>query len=151
MAFTFATCSYQNYLRRARTENFQDMANLGAFYKAGLDYVGRQIVVFVGKNFPASSMNMDKVRISPPPCSAYWLTVSFSLQAIAYFIHVMESVVHKDYVLIYFHTQTESDLLPDSSFFKQLYGIVDSRYKERLAALYVVHPSWWLKVSQLIS
>lgn len=59
--------SYQNYLRRARTENFQDMANLGAFYKAGLDYVGRQIVVFVGKHLSVSSLNPEKVTVVPLP------------------------------------------------------------------------------------
>ena len=53
---------YEGFLRRAHTENFQDMANLGAFYKAGLDYVGRQIVVFVGKQFPASKLDLSKVR-----------------------------------------------------------------------------------------
>ena len=52
----------------------------------------------------------------------------------------------KDYILVYFHTQTVSDNLPDSSFFKQLYGMVDSRYKDNLRALYIIHPSWWLKV-----
>lgn len=46
----------------------------------------------------------------------------------AYFIHVMETVVNKDYVLIYFHTQTVSDNLPDSNFLKQLYSMVDNRY-----------------------
>ncbi len=38
------------------------MANLGAFYKAGLDYVGRQIVVFVGKHYPATKVDTSKVR-----------------------------------------------------------------------------------------
>lgn len=57
----FSLCSYQNYLRQARTANFQDMASLGTFYKAGLDYVGRQIVVFVGRYLPVSKIDMNKV------------------------------------------------------------------------------------------
>ena len=65
----------------------------------------------------------------------------------AYFIHVMESVVNKDYILVYFHAQAVSENLPDSNFFKQLYAVVDNRYKTNLRALYVVHASWWLKVS----
>ena len=58
------------------------------------------------------------------------LFISFFLcrQAIAYFVHVMETVVHKDYVLVYFHTLSESDNQPDSNFFKQLYSMVDDRY-----------------------
>ena len=45
----------------------------------------------------------------------------------AYFIHVMEPVAIKDYVLVYFHTQTQSENLLDSSFFKQLYLTVDDK------------------------
>ena len=54
--------------------------------------------------------------------------IDLSLQAMAYFVHVMETVVHKDYVLVYFHTTSDSDNQPDSNFFKQLYGMVDDRY-----------------------
>lgn len=60
----------------------------------------------------------------------------------------MESVISKDYVLVYFHTQTVSDNLLDSAFLKKLYTMVDNRYKDNLRALYVVHPTWWLKVLQ---
>lgn len=38
------------------------MAGLGTFYKAGLDYVGRQIVVFVGRHLPVTKIDMDKVE-----------------------------------------------------------------------------------------
>ena len=54
---------YQGYLRRARTENFSDLSALGAFYKAGLDYIGRQVVVFVGRNFPATKVDLSKVYL----------------------------------------------------------------------------------------
>jgi hypothetical protein len=39
------------------------MASLGAFYKAGLDYVGRQVVVFVGRQFPAPKVDLSKVCV----------------------------------------------------------------------------------------
>ena len=45
----------------------------------------------------------------------------------AYFVHVMETVVHKDYILVYFNTLSESDNQADSNFFKQLYSMVDDR------------------------
>ena len=54
------------------------------------------------------------------------------LQAMAFFVHVMEPVVIKDYIIVYFHAGSQSDHLPDSSFFKQLYLTVDEKY---------VHPS----------
>lgn len=118
---------YQSYLRRARTENFSEFIELDAFYKAGLDYMGRQIVVYVGKNFPAPKFDLSK--------------------AIAYFVHVMERIVHRDYVIVYFHTDSVPENQPDSSFFKQLYTMVDNRYRNNLRAIYMVHPTWWFKLS----
>ena len=113
------------------------MASLGAFYKAGLDYVGRQVVVFVGRQFPAPKVDLSKVsardgeggreREAKKLQYMYYLCLSPSLQAMAYFIHVMETVVHKDYILVYFNTLSESDNQADSSFFKQLYTMVDDR------------------------
>ena len=54
---------YQSFLRASRTENFSDFANLGAFYKAGLDYQGRQIIIFIGRNFAAPKADLSKVRV----------------------------------------------------------------------------------------
>ena len=50
-----------------------------------------------------------------------------SPQAMAYFIHVMEPLVSRDYIMIYFHTLCQSDSLPDSNFLKQLYNMVDGK------------------------
>ena len=59
------------------------------------------------------------------------------MQAIAYFVHVMESVVSRDYVLVYFHTQSVSENQPDSSFFKQIYTMVDPKWVHRVACALV--------------
>ena len=50
------------------------MAGLGAFYKAGLDYVGRQIVVFVGRHLPVTKIDMDKVELPPVVYRGYPLS-----------------------------------------------------------------------------
>lgn len=118
---------YKQLQQRARTENFQDLAGLGAFYRAGVDYLGRQVVVYVGRLFPASKVDLSK--------------------AVAYFVHVMEPVVSKEYVLVYFHSDSQPEQQPDSAFFKQIYCTVDARYRDNLSALYIVHPSWWFKLS----
>ena len=52
---------YQDYLRRARSEAFSDLAQLNAFYKAGNDYLGRTIMVYVGNKFPASQFDPSRV------------------------------------------------------------------------------------------
>ena len=54
-------------------------------------------------------------------------SVSLSPQAIAFFLHVMEPVVSKAYVLVYFHSLVVSDNLPDSNFLKDIYTMVDDK------------------------
>lgn len=50
-------------MQASRTENFSDFANLGAFYKAGLDYLGRQIIIFIGRQFAAPKVDPSKVCV----------------------------------------------------------------------------------------
>lgn len=52
-----------------------------------------------------------------------WLV--FPPQAILYFIHVMDHITVKEYVLVYFHTLTSDYNQLDSNFLKKLYDIVD--------------------------
>ena len=46
-------------------------------------------------------------------------------QALLYFIHVMDHIVAKEYVIVYFHTLTNVYNHLDSDFLKKLYDIVD--------------------------
>lgn len=116
---------YQYYLKKSRTEDFRDIAALQCFYKAGVDYMGRTVVVFIGKLFPASTYSAQK--------------------AMSYFVHLMDNVVNKDYVLVYFHTETAAQDQLSTDFFKQLYLMCDERYRTNLKALYIVHPAFWFK------
>lgn len=52
---------YQELLHRARTEAFSDLAELNALYKAGKDYLGRPIVVYVGNRFPSANFDLTRV------------------------------------------------------------------------------------------
>jgi len=61
--FGLSVYRYQNFLRASRTENFSDLASLGSFYKAGNDYLGRPVVVFIGRQFPAPKVDLTKVII----------------------------------------------------------------------------------------
>ena len=119
-------CRYQEFLRRARTEAFSDLASLHAFYKAGQDYLGRNVVVFVGSKFPAP--NYDLSRVSRSEVKGQILSLSTpSQQAMAYFIQVMESIVHRDYIIVYFNSGCQSERLPDSNFFRDLYNMADPK------------------------
>ena len=49
------------------------------------------------------------------------------VQALLYFIHVMDHVAVKEYVMVYFHTLTGEHNHLDTDFLKNLYDIVDAK------------------------
>lgn len=58
-----------------------------------------------------------------------------SLQALLYFIHVMDHITVKEYVMVYFHTLTAEHNHLDSDFLKSLYDIVESKWVDFLHSL----------------
>lgn len=48
-------------------------------------------------------------------------------QALLYFIHVMDHITVKEYVMVYFHTLTGEHNHLDSDFLKKLHDIVDAK------------------------
>lgn len=55
-------CRYERLLRRAKTEDLTEVSGIGCLYQSGVDRQGRPVVVFVGKWFPATKINLDKVK-----------------------------------------------------------------------------------------
>ncbi|XP_073524837.1 ganglioside-induced differentiation-associated protein 2 [Phyllobates terribilis] len=119
--------NYNRWLSRARTEDLSDIAALKALYQSGVDTCGRSVIVIVGRNIPVLLIDMEK--------------------ALLYFIHMMDHVAAKEYVLVYFHTLTGEHNHLDSDFLKNVYDVVDAKYKKNLKALYFVHPTFRSKVS----
>uniref|UniRef100_A0A8C9W939 Ganglioside induced differentiation associated protein 2 n=1 Tax=Scleropages formosus TaxID=113540 RepID=A0A8C9W939_SCLFO len=119
--------NYSRWLGRARAEDLSDIAALKALYQTGVDLCGRTVMVVVGRNIPVTLIDMEK--------------------AMLYFIHVMDHIAAKDYVMVYFHTLTAEHNHLDTDFLKRLYDIVDVKYKKNLKAFYFVHPTFRSKVS----
>lgn len=119
--------NYNRWLCQARSEDLSDIASLKALYQTGVDNCGRTVMVVVGRNIPVTLIDMDK--------------------ALLYFIHVMDHIAVKEYVLVYFHTLTSEYNHLDSDFLKKLYDVVDIKYKRNLKAVYFVHPTFRSKVS----
>jgi hypothetical protein len=118
---------YQQFLRMSRTENFSDLTATGAFYRAGIDYQGNQVVVFVDRLFPAPKYDLNK--------------------AVAYFVSIMEPIVRRPFVFVYMRTDPDVDTQLDAVFIKELYALVDSRYKNHLRHFIIIHSNFWFKVS----
>ncbi|KAK2106739.1 Ganglioside-induced differentiation-associated protein 2 [Saguinus oedipus] len=101
----FVSTAYNRWLCQARSEDLSDIASLKALYQTGVDNCGRTVMVVVGRNIPVTLIDMDK--------------------ALLYFIHVMDHIAVKEYVLVYFHTLTSEYNHLDSDFLKKLYDVVD--------------------------
>ena len=72
----FLLSRFQEYLRRSRTDNFLDLEGMGALFRAGQDYLGRNVVVFVGSKCSPSKVDNSKVRtaVSEGVCGV-WVRV----------------------------------------------------------------------------
>ncbi|XP_069011170.1 ganglioside-induced differentiation-associated protein 2 [Embiotoca jacksoni] len=119
--------NYGRWLCQARAEDLSDIAALKALYQTGVDMCGRTVMVVVGRNIPVTLIDLEK--------------------ALLYFIHVMDHITVKEYVMVYFHTLTGEHNHLDSDFLKSLYDIVDTKFKNNLKAFYFVHPTFRSKVS----
>lgn len=118
---------YERWLKRAKTEDLSEISSLRCMYQTGHDRLGRPVIVFVGKNFPAATIDLDK--------------------ALLYMIRLLDPIVEKEYVVVYFHTTTTNDNLPSMNFLKSVYMILDHKYKKNLKSFYIVHPTWWSKLA----
>lgn len=117
---------YEKLLRRAKTEDLTEISGIGCLYQCGVDRLGRPVIVFIGKWFPATKINLEK--------------------ALLYVIHLMDPIVNGDYVIVYFHTLTSNNNYPSFTWLREVYNILPYKYKKHLKHFYVVHPTFWTKM-----
>ncbi|XP_070178315.1 uncharacterized protein [Littorina saxatilis] len=68
-----------------------------------------------------------------------------------YVIHTLDELVADDYMIVYFHGATPKRQMPSFSWLKRCYQGIDRRLKKNLKALYLVHPTLWLKTVVLMT
>ncbi|XP_017796657.1 PREDICTED: protein GDAP2 homolog [Habropoda laboriosa] len=117
---------YERLLRRAKTEDLSEVSGIGCLYQSGVDRQGRPVVVFVGKWFPATKINLDK--------------------ALLYVIQLLDPIVKGDYVIAYFHTLTTSNNYPSLQWLREVYNVLPYKYKKNLKHFYIIHPTFWTKM-----
>eukprot|EP00911_Craspedida_sp_UC1_P000566 UC1_evm1s435 len=121
-----ARARYRRWLRRARQEDVSSIAALRCLYLGGLDREGRRIVVWVGKRFDARNVDLNK--------------------SLCHVINTLDSVVDREFVIVYFHAKTTSANQPSTSFLREAYRNLDNRYRKNMRQLYIVHSSLWTKI-----
>ncbi|XP_034480316.1 rho GTPase-activating protein 68F isoform X1 [Drosophila innubila] len=106
-----------------QSENFQAIKNTCDFL--GTDKQGRPIIGIYASRFPEKSQLEGFVR---------------------QIIKEIEPYVKNDYIFVYFHQGLKDDKKPSAQFLWNSYKELDRDFRKNLKTLYVVHPTWFIRV-----
>ncbi|XP_047641970.1 rho GTPase-activating protein 8 isoform X1 [Phacochoerus africanus] len=106
---------------------FYDVARHGILQVAGEDHLGRRVVTFSCCRMPPSH-ELNHRRL------------------LEYLKYTLDQYVESDYIIVYFHHGLNSRNKPSLGWLQSAYREFDRRYKKNLKALYVVHPTNFIKV-----
>ncbi|XP_057599309.1 rho GTPase-activating protein 8 [Hippopotamus amphibius kiboko] len=106
---------------------FYDVARHGILQVAGEDRLGRRVVTFCCCRMPPSH-ELNHRRL------------------LEYLKYTLDQYVESDYTIVYFHYGLNSQNKPSLGWLQSAYKEFDRRYKKNLKALYVVHPTNFIKV-----
>ncbi|UYV73926.1 ARHGAP1 [Cordylochernes scorpioides] len=108
-------------------ENFEDIAKYNIIEFAGDDPYGRTVIVISACKLP-SNKELNHARF------------------LRYLMHTLDQFVESDYTLVYFHYGLSSHNKLPLSWLWKAYRTFDRKYKKNLKALYLVHPTKFIKI-----
>ncbi|CAL9682655.1 unnamed protein product [Knipowitschia caucasica] len=106
---------------------YYDIARHGIVQVSGDDKYGRKLIVFSSCCLPPSHQ-LDHHRL------------------LQYLKFTLDQYVEMDYILVYFHYGLRSTNKPSLKWLRQTYNEFDRKYKKNLKALYVVHPTNFIRI-----
>ncbi|XP_012279356.1 rho GTPase-activating protein 1 [Orussus abietinus] len=113
----------------ADEEDYQDIAKLGIVEVVGDDSAGRKIIVVSACKLPPVGKEVFN-----------------HAKLLRYLTRTLDTFVEQDYSLVYFHCGLTSKNKPPLSWLWQAYKAFDRKYKKNLKALYLVHPTNFIKI-----
>ncbi|XP_066585803.1 rho GTPase-activating protein 1 isoform X1 [Prorops nasuta] len=113
----------------ADEEDYLDIARYGIVEVVGDDSAGRKVIV------------VSACKLPPIGKEAFNHAKLFR-----YLTHTLDTFVEQDYSLVYFHYGLTSKNKPPLSWFWQAYKAFDRKYKKNLKALYLVHPTNFIRI-----
>ncbi|BES98308.1 gtpase-activating protein [Nesidiocoris tenuis] len=108
-------------------EDFSDVATYGIVEVVGDDTAGRRIIVVSACKLPPNK-EIDHQRL------------------LRYLMYTLGKYVEQDYSIVYFHYGLNSKNKPPLSWMWQAFRAFDRKYKKNLKALYLVHPTNFIRV-----
>eukprot|EP00762_Andalucia_godoyi_P007881 ANDGO_01286.mRNA.1 Rho GTPase-activating protein gacY len=119
--------AYLALLRKSYTVNLSDIEEMRFLQRRGTDDQGRPVMLFIAENLKVHHADMDRVLM--------------------YVIREMDRFVECEYALVYCHTNFHSENKPEFSFMRRVYQLFNRKYKKNLKAFYIVHPTFWVKLT----
>ncbi|XP_015116072.1 rho GTPase-activating protein 1 [Diachasma alloeum] len=113
----------------ADEEDYHDIARLGIVEVVGDDSAGRKVIVVSACKLPAVGKGVFN-----------------HAKLLRYLTHTLDTFVEQDYSLVYFHHGLTSKNKPPLSWLWQAYKAFDRKYKKNLKALYLVHPTNFIRI-----
>ncbi|XP_060555400.1 rho GTPase-activating protein 8-like isoform X3 [Ruditapes philippinarum] len=111
----------------AEAGDYHDIARHGIIEVAGDDVYGRKVIVFSACKLPPKT-ELNHQRL-------------FEFMKMT-----LDQYVEMDYVIVYFHHGMTSKNKPKLSWMVQVYRELDRKYKKNLKALYLVHPTNFIRI-----
>ncbi|PNF26991.1 Rho GTPase-activating protein 1 [Cryptotermes secundus] len=108
-------------------EDFSEVAKYGIVEVVGDDTYGRKVIVVSACKLPGNKV-LDHALL------------------LRYLMYTLDKFVEEDYSLVYFHYGLTSKNKPPLSWLWQAYRAFDRKYKKNLKALYLVHPTNFIRV-----
>ncbi|KFV83331.1 Rho GTPase-activating protein 8, partial [Struthio camelus australis] len=106
---------------------YYDVARHGIIQLAGDDNSGRKVITFSCCRMPPSHQ-LNHTRL------------------LEYLKYTLDQYVENDYTIVYFHYGLKSRNKPSLKWLQTAYKEFDRKYKKNLKALYVVHPTNFIKI-----
>ncbi|KAJ8868027.1 hypothetical protein PR048_031836 [Dryococelus australis] len=108
-------------------DDYQDVAKYDIVDVVGDDTYGRKVIVVSACKLP-NNKELDHGLL------------------LRYLMYTLDKYVEQDYSLVYFHYGLTSKNKPSLSWLWQAYRAFDRKYKKNLKALYLVHPTNFIRV-----
>ncbi|XP_067849766.1 rho GTPase-activating protein 1 isoform X1 [Heptranchias perlo] len=105
---------------------YYDIARCQIVEVAGDDNFGRKVIVFNACRMPPSHQ-LDHTKL------------------LQYLKHTLDKYVESDYSVVYFHYGLTSQNKPSFNWLREAYREFDRKYKKNIKALYIVHPTRFIK------
>ncbi|XP_031771452.1 rho GTPase-activating protein 1 isoform X3 [Apis florea] len=110
-------------------EDYLDISRYGIVEVVGDDNAGRKVIVVSACKLPPVGKE----------------TFNYA-KLLRYLTHTLDTFVEQDYSLVYFHYGLTSKNKPPLSWLWQAYKAFDRKYKKNLKALYLVHPTNFIRI-----